>query len=164
MQHDPSLAQARGQAIDEMAGKIHAITGKVIDSITPEELVTTRREVRARDGSLVRVVVDGPSLKDKALAIGILADKQKVLLDAKARATEAAHMGAGVSGLMLPETIEGKMQLVASMVKRLRVVDVFMHDPEAQNTVSKLTNKVGVREQDIEDADLEFAAGMAPFD
>lgn len=164
MQNDPALAAARGQAIDEMAGRIHAVTNNVIDSITPEELVTTRREVRDQHNNLLRVVMDGPSLKDKALAIGILADKQKVLLDARAKATEAAAFSAVNSGLLLPETIEAKTELIASMVKRLRVVDVYMRDDASQNVVGHLLNKVGIREQDIAEADIELAAGMAPFD
>lgn len=164
MQNDPALAAARGQAIDEMAGRISAVTNQVIDSITPDELVTVRRDVRDRQGNLIRTVVDGPSLKDKALAIGILADKQKVLIDAKARATEAAGFGANGTGLMLPETIEEKTRLVASMVKRLRVIDVFVRDDVVQANVSSMLNKVGVREQDIAEADFEPASSVAPFD
>ena len=164
LQNDPALLAARGQALDEMAGKIHAVTDKVIASITPEELITTRRDVRDTHGNLIRTVIDGPSLKDKALTIGILADKQKTLAEAKARATDGSTFQQSQSNLMLPDNIADKERLVASMVKRLRITDVFFHDTDVQQNVKGMLNRVGIREEDIEDADLELSEGLAPFD
>ena len=163
-ENDPMLMAARGQALDEMAGKIHAVTDQVVASITPEELVTTRREVHDRQGNLLRVVVEGPTLRDKALAIGILADKQKTLAEARRLANDRVALQANHNALMLPETIEQKQALVASMVKRLRIVDVFMNDDEVQGDIKRVMNKVHVTEADVEDAEVELASGMAPFD
>lgn len=164
MQTDPTLVAARGQALDQMAGKIHAVTDAVIDSITPEELVTTRREVRDRAGNLMRVVIDGPSLKDKALTISTLADKQRTLAEAKQRAAESSVFKITHSDLMLPDTIEDKRLMIASMVKRLRVVDVYMRDDESQQNINRLLNKVGIHSKDIEEAEIELIPGVAPFD
>jgi hypothetical protein len=161
---DPALMAARGQALDQMAGRIHAITEQVIDSITPEELITTRREMRDNAGNLLRVVIDGPSLKDKALTIGILADKQRVLIEAKAKATENNTFQMAKNVLMLPEDIREKELLVANLVKKLRVTEVYMRDEDSQKNVNRMLSKVGITETDIAEAEFEPMDSVAPFD
>lgn len=160
-QLDPAFAHVRAQAFDEMAGKVAAITDQVVESIQPGELVTTHHQVHDACGNLLRVVTEGPSLKDKALAIGILLDKQAVLQQAKSKAIEAGKGNQSGQGLLLPESVEEMRHLLAQKVKSLRIMDVQFDNSELGQQVKTTLKKVGITEDDVQGAEV-FAT--EPFD
>ncbi len=159
-QLDPQYAHTRAQAFDEMAGKVASITDQVIDSISPAELQTTHHKVYDACGNLLRVVTEGPPLKDKALTLGILMDKQAVLQTARNKALDVSNRHGGGAGLLLPESIEDMREMLAVKVKSLRLLDIQFDTSDVGQQVSKLVKSVGITDADIE----ELAAGLAPFD
>lgn len=163
---DPTLLAVRGKTYDRMAGKLNAVTDTIVDSITPDELTVTRHEVRDAAGNLLRVVREGPSIRDKALAIGILVDKQRVLQDARDRAfAPAVDSGNALGNLLIPDTLEDKRRLIASKVKRLRLLDVeFSSTGDTGQTIDTALNRLGIAESDVADAVVELVPSAAPFD
>jgi len=159
-QLDPAFAHTRAQAIDEMSGKIAAITDQVIDSIKPEELETTHHKVYDACGNLLRVVQEGPGLKDKALAIGIMLDKQAVLQQVRGKALDTSSRHGGGTGLLLPESIEDMRDMLASKIQSLRILDIKFNNSEVGQRVTSTLEKLGITEEDI--ADTQYEA--APFD
>ena len=158
-QLDPAYAHVRAQAFDEMAGKVAEVTDHVIESITPAELVTTHHKVYDACGNLLRVVPEGPLLRDKALTIGILMDKQAVLQTARAKAMDVSGRHGGGQGLLLPESIEDMKEMLAHKIKSLRVLDVQFENSDIGHQVSKIMTEVKLTDADIEDAQVG-----APFD
>lgn len=163
-QNDPVLMAHRGDALDQLAGKIHGVTDEVLESITSEELQTERHHVYDTEGNLLRVVTSGPTLRDKALLVGIFTDKQSVLQKARAEATEYATAGSGDISLMLPEHIDDKRRLIMQKVKRMRIMDVEFDTGETGKTLNMALNRVGITEDEIEEADVVEVGGLAPFD
>jgi hypothetical protein len=161
-QLDPAYAHVRAQAFDNLASKIHATTDAIIDSITPEELVTTHHKVYDVTGNLLRVVTEGPGLKDKAIAVGVMADKQAILQNARAKALESGKGSVGAA-LLLPEDIDDMKRMLATKMKRLRVMDIQFDNSDIGEHVNKLLTKVGVSDADyVEEETLN--TGAAPFD
>lgn len=167
LQHqlDPSFAHTRAQAFDEMSGKVSAITDQVLESITPEELVTKSHKVYDASGNLLRIVQEGPALRDKALAVGILLDKTAVLQNARSKALSISDQVGGGPALLLPDNIQDMRDMLATKVKSLRIMDIHFQETELGQHVDKLIRKVGVQENDITDAEVEpIAVGGEPFD
>lgn len=164
-QLDPMFAHTRAQAFDEMSGKVAAITDQVLESITPAELETKSHKVYDASGNLLRVVQEGPALRDKALAVGILLDKAAVLQNARSKALSVSDQVGGGPALLLPDNIEDMRDMLATKVKSLRIMDIHFQDSELGQHVDKLVRKVGLREEQIVDADIEtIPPGGEPFD
>jgi len=168
-QLDPAFAHTRAQAFDEMSGKISQLTDQVIESIAPAELETKSHKVYDACGNLLRVVQEGPALKDKALAIGILVDKTSVLQAARAKAMDISSKHGSGPALLLPDTIEDMREMLATKVRSLRIMDIHFQDSELGQHVSKLVTKVGLTESEIQDAAYEVCVDPlpvagAPFD
>lgn len=160
-QLDPAFAHVRAQAFDAMNGKVAQVTDQIIDSIKPTELNTEYHKVYDGCGNLLRIVQEGPALRDKALAIGILVDKTTALARAKEQVTSQGV--AGGQGLLMPSTIEDMRDLLASKVKSLRLLDVQFDNTDLGQQVGQALRKVGVVVQN--DAQEEaLGVGPAPFD
>jgi len=156
---DPELQQARNRATEVIEGKLTGATEKIVDSITVDDLTSETIPVYDNDGNLLRYVTRGPSLRDKAFAVGQLTNSSRLIGEARARAKEVE--APSTIGLLLPDTLESSKKMLARQIKRLRL-DVEFHDNgEVLHRVEKLRRDALVTEQEVEEADL---SGPDPFD
>lgn len=163
-QLDPAFAHTRAQAYDEISGKVADVASQVLESITPEELTTTHHKVYDACGNLLRVVSEGPSLKDKAFAASILMEKHAVIQQARQKALELSGRAGGAQGLLMPESIEDMRAMLASKVKSLRLIDINFENSEFGQQAKKMMREAKVTEQDIQEAVFEPLYQEAPFD
>lgn len=158
--HDVGLGAARANALNEVAGKINGITNQILDSITPEELQTKRHEVRDASGKLLRVISEGPSLKDKAISAAIFADKQKVLTEAiNAVRNPLVGTNAGDRALLLPDSLDETRRLIIQKAKRLRLLDVEFDTGETGQAIRRGLAMNGISNQEVEEADFDDPFG-----
>ncbi len=164
---DLSLQAARGRALDSLAGRAQAEAEKVLQSISPDDLETTREATFGARGNFTGTKIVGPTLLDKTRAFGILADKTAMLQQARRVTLPSASDSSsqGEAGLLLPQDVASARDLIAQKVKRLRIVDVSFAEGETGQRIQELTRKANLSEQQVEDADyVPFGSGPDPFD
>jgi len=157
---NPELGAVRAHALTDVAAKINGVTNQIIDSIGPDDIHTERREVFTEKGSLKDVKIIGPSLKDKAICVAILTDKQKVITETIAGIKAPLAIGGGDRALLLPSDLHEARRLVAMKVKKLRLVDIEFDTGEAGEHIKETLVKVGLN---VDDAEYEQVVGE-PFD
>jgi aminoglycoside phosphotransferase len=123
------LRQARAEAVEELAGRVHAKAEMVLDSITPADLETGRIEQYDDKGNLIGIRLWGPTLLQKVTSVAVLADKTKVLSDLR-ESLRSAH-DSGVDSMPLPQDVDTALRQIAQKVKRLRLLDVQFQDNPA---------------------------------
>lgn len=162
-EQNPSLMAARGRAYDAVGGKITGVVTDIINSIKPEHLETEIHEVHDAEGNLRRVIVTGPSLRDKAFAAGILTDKIAIMQKARHDA-HANREGSQQVQLMLPDNVESAQQRVTQLIKNLNFINITVRDDGVAKRVEELRKKSFVTQGDIEEAELVDLSSPDPFD
>ena len=162
-EQNPSLMAARGRAYDAVGGKITGVVSDIIDSIKPEHLETEIHEIHDDEGNLRRVIVTGPSLRDKAFAAGILTDKIAIMQKARHDA-HTSRDGHDQIQLMLPDDVEGAKDRVTQLIKNLNFINVTVRDDGVAQRVEQLRKKAFVTHEDIEEAELVDLSSPDPFD
>lgn len=156
---DPELQMARNRATEVIEGKLTGATEMIIDSIQPVDLITEQEPVYDRDGNLIRYVVKGPNLRDKAFAVGQFTNSSRLIVEARARAKEVE--APDVLGLLLPDSMEGSRKMLSRQIKRLRLDVEFKDNSDVLHRVERVRREALLTDQDIEDAVLD---GPNPFD
>ena len=156
---DPHALAGRARALDEMAGKVHAVADRVIDSIAPSELESEWTPKQSADGAFTGWSLRGPSLRDKVAAVGVLADKVRLLNAARFEAlsgTIGNTIGSSEAdlALMYPASIDDARRLIAQKVRRLRILDVEFHvdDPNTSARISELAQTAKIEDVALDDA------------
>lgn len=153
---DRSLQAARKSALNDVAGKVHAKTEEILDSITEQDMESGLiKQYDPKDpDKLVAVKAYGPSLMQKVTSAAILTDKIKIIEETKI-AMSADH-AADPNRMPLPEDVQGSLRLLGQKIKGLRILDVQFadkHDDVAQK-VQDVAHAASLH-PDIEDADFE---------
>lgn len=158
-EEDPTLQAVRARSIDELSGQMHKLAEETIQSIRPEHLETKKHYVRNANGDLVRIVEEGPSLRDKTYLFTSIVDRISVLDAARdhAKGTDKQNDELG-SMLLLPETVEASRQALLSGIKSIRALHVEFRTGETGKKISMDANRLGIAEQEI------ALAEDAPFD
>lgn len=151
---DPVLRQARADTLARLGGKVYEKTNEILESITPDDLESGQIKKYDAEGNLESVKSYGPSLMQKVTSAAILTDKLRVLQDAKKALLEDG--GAQPGAMPLPNNIEDALRLISEKVKRLRVIDVQLHDkvPDLTTKVHDMATRAAL-ERGIEDAEFE---------
>ena len=162
---DPALVAGRARALDSLAGKVHEVAERVIDSISPGELDTSYDPKCGPTGNFTGWALKGPSLRDKALAISAMADKLRILQAAR---SDLLNPQAGVIGeadriMMFPQSVAEARNLIAQKVKRLRILDMEFH-AIPNDRIDQLAHNAKVSEADILQATVVDIDPVSVFD
>jgi len=155
---DTSLAKARANAGEALAGKIHDRALLALDNLTPADFKTTRIELHDKDGNLTGIKEIGPSLMQKVTALAILVDKEAAISQHIATLREAAG---GSTGIPLPSDVQSTIDAIRTRVSRLRILDV-QFDQQAPDLAQRIVAATAAR--DIVDAEVEDVSDPFPFD
>ncbi len=120
---EPEAIRAREHAATQLAGKIHTKTNQVLDSMAESDFESGY--LKDEDDNLVfdrqgRPIWMGPSLNQKAVTVGILADKLPVLQQYKS----ALGGNEGMGELPAPESIKALVAGIQGKLKSLSIIDV----------------------------------------
>ena len=115
---------ARQKAIRELAGKTHITALNIIESISPEDLVSGRIPIRGTGNEIVGYRHYGPTLMQKVTSAAILTDKLEVLQNIEAALKDGQAQGE----LILPGDVKTLVQGIRSQVKRLTILDIQFND------------------------------------
>lgn len=166
--NDPALLAGRARALDSLAGQVHDVAERVVQSIAPEELETSFHAKSGPQGNFIGWSTRGPSLKDKAFAIGVLTDKLKILQAARHELLNPQDSGLddGQRIMMFPQSVAEARSLIAQKVKRLRIMDVEFRvgDEDTTKRVDQLAQKAKLTDQEIADADESQPDPVSLFD
>lgn len=116
------LRAARAAATEQLAGKVHAKTAEILESITPEDMESGRIPMYDENGALTGMKSWGPTLLQKVTAVAVLSDKTRVLSELREglrNATDAQKVG-----MPAPQDLDAALQQIATKVQRLRILDV----------------------------------------
>lgn len=142
---DLMLAQIRARVLEKMAGKAAGLAQEIMGSVDPGELKTENFVVRDKDGLPLRGVTVGPSLKDKAIAAGIMMEKSQGLAESGSKMRGIEGTG---GGLLLPEDLETARLALESQLKSLKI------------THFKFGENGGIT--DVRQAEFEGSSGSGP--
>lgn len=153
---DRSLQKARSSALEDVAGKLHAKTTEIIESIVPEDMESGLIKVFDKEDptKLKSVKAYGPSLLQKVTSAAILVDKTGVVETTKQALI--ADNAIDPHKLPLPGEMQESLRLLGKKIKHLRVVDIQFADKH-EETVSKVqeTAHAASLNEHIEEADYE---------
>lgn len=156
---DNSLAKARAEASEALAGRIHEKALNALDGITPEDFVTTKIEIKDANGNVTGHRTEGPSLMQKVTALAILVDKESAISQHIAALREQAGGTAG--GIPLPGDIASALDAIRNKVSRLRILDV-QFEQKTPDLAQRIATAAADRE--IVDAEVEDVTAAFPFD
>lgn len=115
---------ARADAAIKLANKTHVKVEELMDSISAVDIESGRIPIKDKDGKITGYRYFGPSLLQKATAIGILTDKANVLQTyEKSLAHDAAR-----GDLMLPDDIAGLVGAIQAKVGELSILNIKFAD------------------------------------
>jgi hypothetical protein len=149
---DPQVKEARVKSAKAIAGKIHHKVNMILDSITPEDLISGYDEVADQHGN-IRHILYGPSLMQKVTAGAIMTDKLKVVRDYELALDDDRASGY----LPLPGTLSGLITGIRGKIKQLSALNIqFEHDnPDlSQKIQDTLTQAVVLEEISPENAEV----------
>lgn len=140
------LREARAQATEELAGRVHSKAEMILDSITPADLESGRIEQYDEDGRLTNIKLWGPTLLQKVTSVAVLADKTKVLSELR-EGLRSTH-DTGTDSMPLPQDVDTALRQIAQKVKRLRLLDVQFESNPANppDLTEKLQEAIVVEE------------------
>jgi len=122
---EPEVRKIRSKTLGRVAAKVAGKTEEVIDSITPEDLQSGRIPLYAKDGkTIVGYKSWGPSLSQKALAVGILADKSKIL----GEFTRSLDVDQASNQLPMPEDVDGLVRAIQGKVRSIKALQIDFGD------------------------------------
>lgn len=148
---DPVLLKARADVMSHLGGKVYKKTEEILDSIGAQDIESGHIKKYDEEGNLESVRSYGPSLMQKVTSAAILSDKLRVLHDTKRAILDDG--GAQPGALPLPGNVQDALKLIGEKVKRLRVIDVQLHD-KVPDLATKVQD-IAVRASNISDADFE---------
>lgn len=162
---DPELQKIRARVLESVAGKMIGISERVMGSVCEDELRTEIHKVYDQDGNLLRVVQTGPSLKDKAQAAGIMAEKARDMI----QISEQLRGNQSTNSLMLPGDLETARSLLLNKIKRLQINMEFSDDSAVAGEMKQMKQKIrtaGINLEEItpdQPVEAEFQE-LGPFD
>jgi aminoglycoside phosphotransferase len=150
-----ALREARAQATEELAGRVHAKAEMVLDSITPADLETGRIEQYDEHGNLTNIKLWGPTLLQKVTSVAVLTDKTKVLSELR-EGLRATH-DIGANSMPLPQDVDTALRQIAQKVKRLRLLDVqFEDNPAAPPDLTQKLQDAVIVEEAVDAVDAQI--------
>lgn len=142
------IAAARQEMAIEMAAKVHDKTVEILDSMHPADLETMRYQ---DDKGIWHEI--GPSALQKATSIGILVDKQAILLQ-----LERNLVPRDGSDHMIPTDMASLLQGIGARARTLRILGIEIDLGEPQ------INTLEVAMQEVTRAEAASAEGEGGFD
>lgn len=139
------IKQARSDAAVALANKLHVRAEELIDSISDEDIESGRIRLEDKTGKFLGYKYFGPSLLQKATAVGIIVDKASVVQTYEKGLQSDILQGK----LLLPEDIEGLKSAIEGKVKELNVLNIRFADENP--TLLKETQEIVAEVERIEE-------------
>ena len=111
----PTSREARAEVAAKLASKFHVKVDEFMQSITKEDLESGRIPIKDKEGNLIKYFHYGPSLLQKATAIGIITDKANVAQQFEQKMLQDVQDG----HLLLPSDIAGMISAVKGTMKSI---------------------------------------------
>ena len=138
---DVKLNEYRAQGIRRMASRVHDVNRKILESITPEDYESGRIPIRDAKGKIIKYQYYGPSLVAKATAVGILTDKETVLIQNEAALLTDQKDGA----LVVPNEVKALIAGIRGKVKTLSILGIRL-ETDHPNLSQQIADAVSTAE------------------
>jgi hypothetical protein len=151
------MESTREKAAEHLKAKYEAKALEVIDSIKPVDLESGRLPVKNAKGEVTGYRAYGPSLSQKAIAAGIMADKVKML----GEYSQALSNDHDTGRVVIPDTVDALMDGIRREVKSIKALQIDFADSspklarETQDILAEaeLVQAVNAEEVAMEDFD-----------
>lgn len=154
------VKEARSRVAVELANKVHTKAEDILDSIKDIDIESGRIAIRDNEGKLLGYKYYGPSLMQKATAVGILTDKANVLQTFEKNLLQDTQTG----NMLMPDDVQGLVGAIKNQLKELTVLNIKFQD-ENPGLVRETQDLVAEVERiDAEEAEIAEVTSIDDFD